>query len=191
MKKIALLASGSGSNVENIIRYFADSPEFSFPLIISNRKDAYVHERAKKLNVPSVTLSKDEIAGDEILELLRRYEIDSIVLAGFLLKVPEHLIKAYTNKIINIHPALLPKYGGTGMYGHHVHDAVVQNKETETGITIHYVNEHYDEGKIIFQATCQVLPTDSPEDVAKKVHELEYTFFPEVIRKTFGPKLGS
>ena len=186
MKKIALLASGSGSNAENIIRYFSDYPEFSFPVIVSNKKDAYVHERAKKLNVPSVTVSKEGFASDEILDLLHAYEIDYIILAGFLLKVPESLLKAYPNKIVNIHPALLPKYGGKGMYGHHVHEAVVRNKETESGITIHYVNENYDEGKIIFQAKCEVLPADSAEDVAEKVHELEYKYFPEVIRKILG-----
>jgi Folate-dependent phosphoribosylglycinamide formyltransferase PurN len=185
MKRIALLASGSGSNAENIVRYFSDYPEFSFPIIVSNKRDAYVHERAKGLNIPSVTVSKEGFASGEVLDLLRAYKIDCIVLAGFLLKVPENLLKAYPNKIINIHPALLPKYGGKGMYGHHVHEAVVQNKETESGITIHYVNEDYDEGKIIFQARCEVLPTDSAEDVAAKVHELEYKHFPEVIRNTF------
>jgi len=186
MKRIALLASGSGSNAENIVRYFSGCPEFSFPIIVSNKKDAYVHERAERLNIPSVTISKEGFASGEVLDLLRAYEIDCIVLAGFLLKVPENLLKAYPNKIINIHPALLPKYGGKGMYGHHVHEAVVQNKETESGITIHYVNEDYDEGEIVFQAKCEVLPTDSAEDVAAKVHELEYKHFPEVIRSVFG-----
>ena len=185
MKRIALLASGSGSNAENIIRYFSGNPEYIFPLIVSNKKDAYVHERAKNLDIPSFTLSKDGFASGELLALLRKFEIDGIVLAGFLLKVPESLIEAYPDKIVNIHPALLPKYGGKGMYGHYVHEAVVENKETESGITIHYVNENYDEGRILFQAKCPVLPTDSPDDVAAKVHELEYKYFPEVIAKVF------
>ena len=181
MKKIALFASGSGSNVENIIRYFSGNPSFDFPLIISNKKEAFVHERAKKLNLPSFTLSKNEIESGKALELLREYEIDWLVLAGFLLKVPNNLLKAFPDKIINIHPALLPKYGGKGMYGHYVHQAVVGNKEKESGITIHYVNENYDEGKIIFQAKCQILPTDTPDDVAEKVHALEYEYFPKII----------
>ena len=183
MKKIALFASGSGSNAENIIRYFENNPEIQFPLIVSNKSDAYVHERAKKLNLPSVTVNKSGFENGEVLQLLKDYQIDFIVLAGFLLKVPENLITAYPNKIINIHPALLPKYGGKGMYGHHVHEAVVANKEKESGITIHYVNENYDEGEHIFQATCEVLPNDSAEDVAEKVHALEYKYFPEVIDK--------
>jgi phosphoribosylglycinamide formyltransferase, formyltetrahydrofolate-dependent len=185
MKKIALFASGSGSNAENIIRYFSNGPEFSIPLIISNKRDAYVHKRAEKLNIPSITISKEGFISGEVLNLLQSYQIDYIVLAGFLLKIPENLLKAYPNRIINIHPALLPKYGGKGMYGHHVHKAVVDNRESESGITIHYVNENYDEGQIIFQAKCEVLPTDSPEDVASKVHELEYKYFPEIIKKAF------
>jgi phosphoribosylglycinamide formyltransferase-1 len=184
MQKIALFASGSGSNAENIIRYFLDREEISFPLIISNKKDAYVHERAKKLNVPSYSFNKEAFENGEVLQLLWEHEIDFIVLAGFLLKVPENILKAYPNKIINIHPALLPKFGGKGMYGSHVHEAVVAGKETESGITIHYVNENYDEGQIIFQAKCEVLPTDSPDDVAAKVHALEYAHFPEVINST-------
>lgn len=185
MKRIAILASGSGSNAENIIRYFSANPIFSFPIIISNKGDAYVHERAKNLGVSSVTVSKEGFNSGEVLELLRKHKIDAIVLAGFLLKIPDNLIEAYPNKIVNIHPALLPKYGGKGMYGHHVHEAVVANKESESGITIHYVNENYDEGAIIFQAKCEVLATDTAEDVAEKVHELEYRYFPEVIEQVF------
>jgi phosphoribosylglycinamide formyltransferase-1 len=181
MKKIALLASGSGSNAENIIRYFAENKQVKFPLIVSNKADAYVHERAKKLNVPSFTVNKSGFESGEVLRLLQEHEIDFVVLAGFLLQVPENLLKAYPNQIINIHPALLPKYGGKGMYGHHVHDAVVANHESESGITIHYVNENYDEGQIIFQAKCEVLPTDTPDEVAEKVHALEYEYFPKVI----------
>ena len=183
MKKIALLASGSGSNVENIVRYFKNKKEYTFPLILSNKADAYVHERAKQLQIPSFTIPKAGFENGEALLLLKRQAIDYIVLAGFLLKIPANFLAAYPDKIINIHPALLPKYGGKGMYGSHVHEAVVANRESETGITIHYVNENYDEGKLIFQARCDVLPTDTPDDVANKVHALEYRHFPEVIEK--------
>ncbi len=182
--KIALFASGSGSNVENIVRYFAGKKTVDFPLILSNKQDAFVHERAKMLGVPSVTFSRDEFAdGRKIVSLLDKYEVDFIVLAGFLLKVSLPILEAYPNKIINIHPALLPKFGGKGMYGHHVHQAVVVAGETHSGITIHYVNEQYDEGSIIFQATCEVSAGDTPDMVADKVHALEYRYFPEVIVK--------
>lgn len=182
-KRIAILASGSGSNAENIIHYFNDNEELTFPIIISNKQDAYVHERALKLKIPSFTFNKSEFEDGTVLNTLKREKIDFVILAGFLLKVPENLLKAFPDKIINIHPALLPKFGGKGMYGSHVHEAVVAAKEKESGITIHYVNENYDEGKIIFQAKCEVLPTDTPDDVANKVHALEYKYFPEVIAK--------
>ncbi len=183
MKKIALFASGSGTNVENIVHYFADKKEVIFPFVISNKADAIVHERAKKLNIPSYTFKKSEFEDGTVLEFLRKNGIDLIVLAGFLLKVPEVLIRAYPDRIINIHPALLPRFGGKGMYGIRVHEAVVAAGEKQSGITIHYVNENYDEGRIIFQGKCDILPTDTPEDVAGKVHALEYRYFPEVIEK--------
>lgn len=184
--KIALFASGSGSNAENIVRYFSTKSGFEFPLIVSNKSDAYVHERASKLGIPSFTFSKDEFEkGTNILSLLNKYKINCIVLAGFLLKIHPPLLQAFPNKIINIHPALLPKFGGKGMYGHHVHQAVVDAKETVSGITIHYVNENYDEGNIIFQATCPVLPDDTADMVAEKVHALEYEHFPRVIEMVF------
>ncbi|GHT20662.1 phosphoribosylglycinamide formyltransferase [Bacteroidia bacterium] len=181
--KIALFASGSGSNAENIITHFRDrnATDIEFPLIVSNRADAFVHERARQLGVPSFTFSKADFENGAVLRLLQQYAIDGIVLAGFLLKVPASLLQAFPDRIINIHPALLPKFGGKGMYGSHVHEAVVANHETESGITIHAVNEHYDEGTIIFQARCPVLPTDSADEVAAKVHALEYRHFPEVI----------
>jgi phosphoribosylglycinamide formyltransferase-1 len=182
MIKIALLASGSGSNVENIVRYFYDNKDLIF-FVLSNKKEAYVHERAKKLNLPSCTISKAEFENGEALKFLQDNQADFIVLAGFLLKIPENILNFYSGKIINIHPALLPKYGGKGMYGHYVHEAVVAAKEAESGITIHYVNKNYDEGQIIFQAKCEILPTDSAEEVAKKVHLLEYRYFPEVIER--------
>ena len=183
MARIALFASGSGSNVENIVQYFSNNNELVFPVIISNRSDAFVHERAKNLMIPSYTFKKSDFENGEVLKLLQEKAIDFIVLAGFLLKIPENLLKAYPDRIINIHPALLPEFGGKGMYGSHVHEAVVTSGEKETGITIHYVNENYDEGRIIFQARCPVLPTDTPDDVAAKVHALEYKFFPPVIEK--------
>lgn len=188
-KNIAIFASGSGSNAENIIRYFQKSGSAQVSLVLSNKSDAYVLERAHRLGVPcSVFPKEDWIAGDEILAVLQEARIDFIVLAGFLFRVPDLLLHAYPYKIINIHPALLPKYGGKGMYGDRVHQAVVTAGEKESGITIHYINEHYDEGDTIFQVTCPVLPTDSPDDVAKKVHALEYEHFPLVIEKLLNEK---
>ena len=185
--KLALFASGSGSNAENIVTYFAGNQNFTFPLIISNKADAFVHQRAKILNIPSLTFSREAFSdGKTILDLLQKEEIDYIILAGFLLKIPQAIIEAFPDRIINIHPALLPKFGGKGMYGDRVHRAVVEAGETESGITIHYVNEHYDEGSIIFQAKCPVLATDSPIDVANKVHALEYEHFPKVIEQIWG-----
>lgn len=183
-KNIAIFASGSGSNAENIIRYFRKSEAVGVSLVLSNKSDAYVLERAHRLKVPSNVFPKEDwMAGDEILAVLQEYRIDFIVLAGFLLRVPDLLLHAYPNKIINIHPALLPKYGGKGMYGERVHQAVVAAGEKESGITIHYINERYDEGSVIFQAVCPVLPEDSPDDVARKVHALEYEHFPVVIER--------
>lgn len=182
MFKIAIFASGSGTNAENIALYFANNPQIEISLIISNKKDAFVLERAKKLGIPSYTFSKSEIEeATLILDTLKEYEIDFIVLAGFLLKVPQPILDTYPNKIVNIHPALLPKFGGKGMYGDNVHKAVVAAGETKSGITIHYINEKYDEGDIIFQDSCDVMPDDLPEDVAQKVHELEYQHFPKII----------
>lgn len=182
--KIALFCSGSGSNAENIVRYFAGKNLPEFPLIVSNKADAFVHTRAVSLNIPSITLPYSAFRdGYEIVDLLRKYEIDYIVLAGFLLKISGPILEAFPGKIINIHPALLPKFGGKGMYGHFVHEAVVSAGEKESGITIHYVNEHYDEGNIIFQAKCAIDADDDAESVARKVHELEYAYFPKVIEE--------
>lgn len=182
MKKIAILASGSGSNAENIYNYFKNNKQVEVALIVSNKQDAYVLKRAENLNIESVVFSKNDFETTEkVLDFLKNKNIDFIVLAGFLLKVPANIINAYPNRIINIHPALLPKYGGKGMYGDNVHKAVCQAGEAESGITIHYVNENYDEGNIIFQAKCPVSKEDTYEDIAKKVHILEYTHFPEII----------
>lgn len=183
-KNIAIFASGSGTNAENIIRYFAGNASAGVQLVLSNRKDAYVLERAHALGVPCEVFLKPEWeSAEKILEVLHSYKIDFIVLAGFLLRVPDLILHDYPNKIINIHPALLPKFGGKGMYGDRVHEAVIAAGEKETGITIHYINERYDEGDVVFQATCAVLPEDSFADVAKKVHALEYEHFPVVIER--------
>ncbi len=187
MNKLAIFVSGSGTNAENIIRYFQTNKAFDteVAIVISNRADAYALERAKKLNVPSTVLSRADFNDPAItLPLLDSYGINFIVLAGFLLKVPEYIVDRYHGHIVNIHPALLPKFGGKGMYGHHVHEAVVAAGEKETGITIHHVNENYDQGSIIFQATVAVDPTDTPDDVAAKIHELEQAHFPRVIAET-------
>lgn len=182
MINLAIFASGNGSNAENIIRYFLKSERIRVALILSNREDAFVHTRAQALGVPSRSFRKAEFdEGKSVLDALQAYSVDFIVLAGFLLKVSPPILEAYPDRILNIHPALLPKHGGKGMYGDRVHRAVIDAGDTESGITIHYVNEHYDEGAILFQARCQVLPTDSADDVAQKVHELEYLHFPKVI----------
>lgn len=182
MNRIAIFASGSGSNAENIVNYFKNNADVEVSLILTNNENAFVLKRAKKLGIQSLVFSKADFSKtDKIVQKLKENDIKWIVLAGFLLKIPENLIKSFPDKIINIHPALLPKFGGKGMYGDKVHQAVVEAKETESGITIHYVNEHYDEGKIIFQAKCIVEPTDTFKDVASKIHELEHKHFPEVI----------
>lgn len=185
-RNIAIFASGSGSNAENIIRYLKNNHLLAVQLVVSNKIDALVLERAQRLNVPSAVFSKKEWeSGEEILALLADYRIDFIVLAGFLLRIPDSLLRGYPDKIINIHPSLLPKFGGKGMYGDKVHEAVVASGETESGITIHYINEHYDEGGVIFQTTCPVLPTDTAADVAAKVHALEYAHYPRIIEEVF------
>ena len=182
--RIAIFASGSGSNAENIVHYFSGSSEFQFPLIISNQPNAYIHKRAETLKIPSFTFTKEQFFDAKpVLELLAEYNIDAIVLAGFLLKIPTLLIQHFPDKIINIHPALLPKFGGKGMYGARVHQAVKEAGEPETGITIHYVNENYDDGNIIFQARCPISATDTAEMIAVKVHLLEHEYYPQVIEK--------
>lgn len=185
--KLALFSSGSGTNVENIIHVLKNEKNIFFPLILSNKADAFVLERAKKMEIPAFVFSKKEFdEGKNVLNLLRKHEIDGIVLAGFLLKISEPILQAYPNRIINIHPALLPKYGGKGMYGDRVHEAVKAAGETESGITIHYVNSEYDSGDIIFQAKCPILPSNTPHDIATNVHQLEYKYFPQIIKEIFG-----
>jgi phosphoribosylglycinamide formyltransferase-1 len=182
MRNIAIFASGSGTNAENIIKYFADNNQIKVKLILSNKKDAYVIQRAINHQIEWIVFNRHQFyESDFVLQILKIKDIDAIVLAGFLWLIPDSLIKAYPDKIINIHPALLPKYGGKGMYGMHVHKAVIENKETESGITIHYVNEKYDEGKILFNAKCKIEPGDTAESLAEKIHELEYKHFPGII----------
>lgn len=180
--KIAIFASGNGSNAENIIKYFKDHDKISVELVLTNNPNAYVIERAKNNNVKCIIFNKyDLYYSDNVLNILKENNIDFIVLAGFLWLIPESIIKNYPQKIINIHPALLPKYGGKGMYGMNVHKAVIENKEKESGITIHYVNEKYDEGDIIFQKKVEVSSSDTPETLANKIHELEYQYYPVII----------
>lgn len=183
MKKIVIFASGSGTNAENIIKYFAKTKTGTIVSVLTNNIKAKVIERAKNLQVPTDIFSKEELFEGKVLQKLNILEPDLIVLAGFLLKLPQNIIEAYPNKIINIHPALLPKYGGKGMYGMNVHRAIIENREKETGITIHFVNENYDEGSIIFQKTVPLSGNETPEDVAEKIHELEQKYFPGEIEK--------
>ncbi len=184
MKHIAIFASGSGTNAENIARYFRDHPVVRVSLILANKPDAYVLERAKNLGVPSYVFDRQEFyESEKVLHLLMQTRIDFLVLAGFLWLVPDYLLKAYPGRIINIHPALLPKFGGKGMFGEKVHQAVIAAGEKRTGISIHYVNERYDEGQIIFQESFEIGPEDTPESIAQRVHKLEYEHFPRVIEK--------
>ena len=183
--KIAIFASGSGTNAERIVQHFNNVEGISVVLILSNKSNAFVLTRAERLKVPTFVFAKSDFyATSTVLEKLQEEAIDFIVLAGFLWLVPNNLILAFPNKIMNIHPALLPKYGGKGMYGSKVHEAVKEAGDEQTGITIHYVNEKYDEGQIIFQATCPVNQEDTPESIADKVHQLEYAHVPRVIEET-------
>ena len=182
MKNIAIFASGSGTNAENIITHFSNKTIARVNLVLSNKHDSFVLERATRLHVPAFFFDRKEFyESDSVIERLRTFNTDFVVLAGFLWLVPGNILDEYRGRIVNIHPALLPAYGGRGMYGNRVHKAVIDNGEKETGITIHYVNELYDEGDIIFQAKCKVEPTDNFETLAKKVHHLEYQYFPGVI----------
>ncbi|NBU80427.1 MAG: phosphoribosylglycinamide formyltransferase [Flavobacteriaceae bacterium] len=183
MKKILLFASGTGSNVENIIQYFKNKPDVIIAGVFSNNPNAIVLDKAKKHNVPTFIFNREQLSDGFVLHKIAEHKTDLIVLAGFLWKMPEEIVKAYSNKIINIHPALLPKYGGKGMFGMKVHQTVLANKEKETGITIHYVNEHYDEGKFIFQQKVAIEDCKTPEEVANKIHKLEHKHFPEIIER--------
>jgi phosphoribosylglycinamide formyltransferase-1 len=182
MRKIAIFASGSGTNAENIIKYFSTSGTAKVALVLSNKRGAYVMQRAAALKVKSVFFDRNEFySSRKVLDILLKNEIDFVVLAGFLWLVPMDILKEFEGRIINIHPALLPRHGGKGMYGEKVHRAVIENHEKESGISIHYVNMNYDEGDIILQVKCKVDQSDTPETLASKVHTLEYEHFPRVI----------
>ena len=181
MKRLAVFVSGGGTNLQRIAEYFAPNPEVEIACVVSNNKDAYANQRAKNLGIPLKVIDRQQFNDKSFSEELKSLNVDLVVLAGFLWLVPQHLIDAFPNKIINIHPALLPKYGGKGFYGHHVHEAVVAAHEKESGITIHYVNERYDSGNIIFQAKVAISKNDTPDDVAAKIHVLEQMNFPVVI----------
>ncbi len=182
MKKIAVFASGSGTNFQQICEYFAHSDKAQVEVLVVNKKDAYVRERAKRLGVEDYYFSRQDFySTDKVLDLMKAKAIDLIVLAGFLWLVPENLLAAYPKKIVNIHPALLPAYGGKGMYGHNVHQAVIAAKERQSGITIHYANEQYDSGDIIFQQKCELSDQDTVETLEEKIHLLEKEYYPKVI----------
>jgi phosphoribosylglycinamide formyltransferase-1 len=184
LKKLAIFASGSGSNAENICNYFAESSNVEVVLICTNKQDALIVKRAKKLNIPVLVFTKYEL--NNFIDLHKKLQsigVDVVILAGFLLKVPSKMIDSYPNRIINIHPSLLPKYGGKGMYGDNIHKAVIKNKETESGISIHLVNQNYDEGKIILQEKCSISFNESTETLTQKIHKLEQNYFPLAIEK--------
>lgn len=183
MSNIALFASGSGSNAENIASFFSGDPNVSICCILCNNPNAFVIERAKSLGIPYHVFTREELySSTAVLDLMTQYEIDFIILAGFLWKIPHNLIECFPHRIINLHPALLPKFGGKGMYGAHVHQAVIEAGEKESGITIHYVDEHYDEGATIFQAKCAVETNETVETLSEKIHKLEHFHYPRVIQ---------
>ena len=184
MKSIAIFASGSGTNAENLIRFFRTNPFGRVELVLTNNREAVVVSRAQSFDIETVVFDRKQFYHtDEILSILKNRNIQFIILAGFLWLVPDLILENFEGKMVNIHPALLPKYGGKGMYGHRVHEAVISNNETESGITIHHVNQKYDNGDVIFQATCKVESKDTPDSLAKKIHSLEYEHFPAVVER--------
>ncbi|MCK9218888.1 MAG: phosphoribosylglycinamide formyltransferase [Bacteroidales bacterium] len=189
MYRIAVFASGNGSNAQRIIEYFDHHPQIKVEIILSNNPAAYVLERAKKLGIPSFVFNRHEFYESDIIpDFLAARNINYIVLAGFLWLVPVNILRSYDHRIINIHPALLPKYGGKGMYGMKVHEAAISAGDPESGITIHFVNEKYDNGAIIFQAKCEISKGDTPNRLAEKIHQLEYRYFPEIIEQVLTSK---
>jgi len=183
MIRIGIFASGEGTNAQRFIDYFKNSKKVRISLVVTNNAKAKVIERAQKAGIPFMLIERESFYNsNRVVEELKA-KIDFIVLAGFMWMVPENLIKAFHNKMVNVHPALLPAYGGKGMYGMHVHEAVIKNKEKSSGITIHFVNEHYDEGKIIFQQQCMVNTDDTPQSLAEKIHKLEYEYYPQIVEK--------
>ena len=185
MINVAIFASGEGTNAENLFQYFLNDTRIKFKVVVTNKSDAGIVARAErfKKNVHLVSKSALENYTDQLIEFLKVEQIDLIILAGFLLKIPEKFVKAFPNKIINIHPSLLPKYGGKGMHGMHVHEAVIQNHEQESGITVHFVNEEYDKGEIILQARCAVEVDDTPETLSKKIRQLEFENLPKAVER--------
>jgi len=181
--QLAIMASGNGSNAEAIVNHFANHPEIEVATIYTNNKSAFVLERAKRNKVRAIVFSKEEFQNPSFVDKVLLNQYGLIILAGFMWLIPPALISSYRNRIVNIHPALLPKYGGKGMYGTHIHKAVIENRENESGITIHYVNEKYDDGDIIFQASCKVLDSDSPASLAERIHKLEHRHYPVEIEK--------
>ena len=187
--KLAILGSGNGTNAQQISEYFADRDDVKVVCIIYNKKDAYIAQRAKNLGIESHYFGRNDFyVSNAVLDYLHEKQVDWIILAGFLWLVPESILQAFPNRIINIHPALLPLYGGKGMYGHHVHEAVVANHEKESGITIHIVDNNYDRGTTLFQARCTVTPDDTPDTLAEKIHLLEKEHFPRVIDRTINAR---
>lgn len=183
-KRIAIFVSGSGTNCENIIQHFADHEIVEVALVWSNRADAYALKRAEKYGIPTIVMEKKDFNdANKVLPIFEEYRIDFIVLAGFLLMIPDFLVQTYNHRMVNLHPALLPKYGGKGMYGHHVHEAVKVAGETETGMTVHWVSEVCDGGEIIAQYKTPITPEDTPDDIAEKEHLLEMEYFPKVIEQ--------
>ena len=181
---IAIFASGSGTNAENLIKFFSFSKHIKVALVLSNKNDAYVLERARKLGVPSYNFSPYELNDTSLVDgILENFKIDAIILAGFLMKIPDRLLRMFPDRIINIHPSLLPKFGGKGMYGIKVHKAVLDAGDFESGITIHLVDNVYDNGKILYQARCEVTKSDTPETLAQRVHSLEYKHFPVAVEE--------
>ncbi len=184
MRNIAIFASGSGTNAQKLMEYFSTNKTAKVKIIMSNKSDAYVLERAKKFSVPTFVFDRDDLYHNrKVLKILLENDIHFVVLAGFLWLIPGDILSHYPGRIVNIHPALLPDYGGKGMYGDRVHKAVLENKEKESGISIHFVNERYDEGDIIFQAKCEVKPDDTPEVLAARIHKLEHKYYPRVVEK--------
>ena len=184
-KKLAIFASGSGSNAENICNYFAESSDIEVVLICTNKRDALIVKRANKLNIPVYIFTKNELNNFvDVHKKLQSIDVDVVILAGFLLKLPTIMIDSYLNRIINIHPSLLPKYGGKGMYGNNIHKAVIEDKETESGISIHFVNQNYDKGKIILQEKCVISSNETVETLIQKIQKLEHNYFPIAIEKT-------
>jgi phosphoribosylglycinamide formyltransferase 1 len=187
MKNIVLFASGSGSNAQNIIEFFNKEKNATVAAVFCNNPKAMVIERCQKLGVPCIVFNREDFyQSNRIIELIQAFDAEAVVLAGFLWLVPESLVNAYTGRILNVHPALLPAYGGKGMYGMNVHEAVIAAQETKSGITIHTVDAEYDKGEIVFQEQVDITPDDTPESLAQKIHELEYKHFPKVIKEFLG-----